>query len=178
MWPVLLIFPLQSWAWGYTTETPISPYFPLAEYVKLVNNYGVQTTLSTTVCWEPVAYLKWDTHREQLLHITPGCVETWSLFNSPFFHFEEKTNLSCCPVNAVPSHQWGYFRLNVANYLHLVQDGMKHKFVFRNSFLFYCYLKKKKKTLHNIVLYHIHFVDFFKSSVAALNILVYIAAHT
>lgn len=35
---------------GVTTETPMSPYFPLAEYIKPVNNYGVQATLSTTVC--------------------------------------------------------------------------------------------------------------------------------
>lgn len=72
MWPLLLIFPLQSWAWGWTTETPISPYFPLAEYIKPVNNYGVQATLSTAVYWQPGACLIQDRERAYLfiLHWT------------------------------------------------------------------------------------------------------------
>lgn len=55
MGSVLWFFPLQSRAWGWTIETPIFLYFPLTEYIKPVNNYGVQATLSAAVgcCCDP-----------------------------------------------------------------------------------------------------------------------------
>lgn len=100
MWPLLLIFPLQSGAWGQTSETPIPPYFPLAEYIKPVNNYGVQAALSTTVCCEPGACLIQDNSGAYLFRLQWAPLNQWFLSVVFVCFFKQLREIQLCSAQS------------------------------------------------------------------------------